>query len=401
MRRRHGFATPRRLSLGAVAIVGAGMLVAVFGFGVGNRADAASNRIVVSDSGCGFDWSAPRAGRTVFTVENTSKTRTYGVTLIRPDGSSIYGQIDALAPSTDLPLDVVLPAGEYAFSCVSTAGYSVVSPSREMKGTTSLVAHPYEPVTNLGMQFAMLGYRASLVPVLTRLAVDTDALVAAVSRGDLAGARRLWLPAHLDYSELGAAYDTFGQFNDEINGRPLGLEGGTGSPDFHGFLRLEYGLWHGQSAAVLRPVAAALGTAVHGLVERFPHLTIPTGDLSLRAHEILENTLQFELTGETDEGSNTNLATAWANVRGTELAVDALSPLLRQAHPALARDVRRKMTRLETMLAAYRRPAGWVGLDSLTTGERERLDGAMSGLLEQLALIPDVLQPAPSGSGDG
>jgi len=400
MGRRAGLATSRRVSLAAVAILSAGVLVAVFGFGVWNRADAASNRIVVSDSECGFDWAAPRAGRTVFTVENTSKTRTYSVTLTGSDQSSIYGQIDALAPSTQLPLDVVLPAGEYAFRCTTATGFSVVSPSRDVKGTTSLVAHPYEPVTNHAMQFAMLGYRASLAPVLKRLAADTDNLVAAVRRGDLAGARRLWLPAHLDYSELGVAYDTFGKFNDEINQRPLGLEGGTGSPDFHGFLRLEYGLWHGQSAATLRPVAAALGKAVHGLVDGFPHLTIPTGALSLRAHEILENTLQFELTGETDEGSNTNLATAWANVRGTELAVDALSPLLQHAHPTLVTGVRRKLTRLKGMLAAYRRPAGWVALDSLTATERERLDGALSGLLEELALIPDVLRPAPSGGGD-
>src|SRR5262249_7018778 len=156
--------------------------------------------------------------------------------------------------------------------------------------------------------------------------------------GDLAAARRLWLRAHLDYSELGVAYDTFGKFNDEINQ--------------DGFLRLEYGLWHGQSAAELRLVAAALGKAVHGLVDRFPRLTIPTGDLSLRTHENLENTLQFELTGQTDQGSDTNLGTAWSNVRGTELAVNALSPVLRQTHPALVKDLRSKLTRLEGMLAA-------------------------------------------------
>jgi high-affinity iron transporter len=250
------------------------------------------------------------------------------------------------------------------------------------------------------MQAAMLDYRARLTPVLKRLAVDTDALVAAVKRGDLADARRIWVPAHLDYSELGVAYDTFGRFNDEINQRPLGLVGGVESPDFRGFLRLEYGLWHGQSASTLAPVANALGQAVHGLVESFPHLTIPTADLSLRTHEILENTLEFELTGKTDEGSNTNLGTAWANVRGTGIAVDALSPVLRQTHPALVKDVSTQLTKLQGMLATYKRPVGWVGLDSLSTGERQRLDGATSALLEELALIPDVLEPAPTGGGD-
>src|SRR5215467_8770422 len=102
MRRRLDFVTPWRLSFAAVVLVGAAVLVAVFG--IGDGADAGSQRIVVSDSACGFDWAAPRAGRTVFAVENTSKTRTYSVTLIGSDTSSIYGQIDALAPSTELPL---------------------------------------------------------------------------------------------------------------------------------------------------------------------------------------------------------------------------------------------------------------------------------------------------------
>ena len=32
----------------------------------------------------------------------------------------------------------------------------------------------------------------------------------AIDRGDLAAARSAWLPAHLQYERLGAAYDAFG-----------------------------------------------------------------------------------------------------------------------------------------------------------------------------------------------
>jgi high-affinity iron transporter len=233
------------------------------------------------------------------------------------------------------------------------------------------------------------------------LAVDTDRLTAAVRAGQLARARQLWLPAHLDYSQLGVAYDTFGKFNDEINERPLGLVGGVHDPKFQGFLRLEYGLWHEQSAATLTPVASALDSAVHDLLQQFPKLAIPDGDLSLRTHEILENTLQFELTGETDEGSNTNLATAWANVEGTGLALTALHSVLGQVNPELLANATAELTRLGTMLESYKRPDGnWVALQSLTIGMRERLDGTLSGLLERLELIPDELQLAPSGGGD-
>ena len=139
--------------------------------------------------------------------------------------------------------------------------------------------------------------------------------------GRLAQARKLWLPAHLDYARLGVAYGTFGKFNDEINGRPLGLVGGVHDPHFQGFLRLEYGLWHGQSRSELDPVATTLderSTPSRGNFGR--------SDAELDEHRSpaagardLENTLQFELTGETNEGSNTNLATAWANIQGERL----------------------------------------------------------------------------------
>jgi high-affinity iron transporter len=384
---------------GIAAVVGAGALVAAF---VLARGGSGAHRVVVSDTGCGFHWTPPRSGRTIFSISSASADTTFSVAIVGADQRSIYGQIDELAPGTELPLDVVLPPGGYAFRCETSSGYTLVSPTEQVRGGPVAGAHPYTPVDKQQMELAMLDYRASLLPILRRLASDTDRLTAAVADERLAAARSLWLPAHLDYAQLGVAYDTFGQFNDEIDGRPLGLPGGVHDPDFTGFLRLEYGLWHRQPAGELRPVAAALDRAVHGLLEQFPKMQIPTGDLSLRAHEILENTLQFELTGETDEGSHTNLATAWANAKGTGLALRALSTVLEQASPRLLADATTGVDEFTAELKSYRHPDGnWVPLQSLTTGQRERLDGTLSGLLEHLELVPDVLQPAPTGGGDG
>ena len=379
---------------GAVGVV---LVAGVAGFAV-TRGSGASTRIVVTSSQCGFDWRAPESGRTVFTVENKTPRTVYSVVLASADQSRIFGQIETLNPSTALPLDVVLPPGEYAFVCATRSGYSLVSPSREVQGDPVAGAPSYTPVSDQTMQLAALDYNDSLRPVLQRLVRDTDRLTAAVVAGQLGDARRLWVPAHLDYSMLGVAYDTFGRFNDEINQKPFGLPGGVHDPDFQGFLRLEYGLWHGQSRAELAPVATELDRSVHGLAKSFPKLSVPPGDLSLRAHEILENTLQFELTGATDQGSHTNLATAWANVQGTGLAVAALRPALAQADPQLTRNATSGLERLSGMLAAHRTTSGnWTPLDALTTAQRQRIDGATSSLLETLQLIPTRLQPAPSG----
>lgn len=54
----------------------------------------------------------------------------------------------------------------------------------------------------------------------------------------------------------------FGELDGEIDGLPDGRTDRTADPSWTGFHRLEYGLWHGQDAAILRPVAAALAASV-------------------------------------------------------------------------------------------------------------------------------------------
>ena len=72
-------------------------------------------------------------------------------------------------------------------------------------------------------------------------------------------------------------------------------------------------------------------SAVAGLIADFPSEEIDPGDLPLRTHEIMENSLEFQLTGTADYGSGTTLATAYANTQGTAEILGLLAPLLRAA----------------------------------------------------------------------
>lgn len=387
------------------AITGAGVLALAGGIVAATHGGSAGPpRIDVSDKGCAPNWSVPGPGRTIFDVRNTSPHTVFSVQLINARDTKVYGKLELVAPQTEVPLDVVLPPGSYSFRCLGSDGYTYNSKVERVEGP-AVSAKPLTPVTPIELAGAMQTYRLSLRPLMKRLVADTDRLADAVRAGRLTAARTLWLPAHLDYSRLGVAYGTFGTFNDEINGRPLGLVGGVHDPHFQGFLRLEYGLWHGQPRSELEPVASALDRTVRTLARQFRTFTMlnwTNTDLPLRAHEILENTLQFELTGETNEGSNTNLATAWANVQGEGLALDALKPLLRTRDPRLLTNATTAVTHLASSLSAYKQPSGrWTGLESLSTPERERLDSTLSGLLEQLEKIPDELElqlTVPSGA---
>ena len=357
--------------------------------------------VVISPSACAPKWVAPRSGHQLLTVSNNTSSP-YSIELLGPDQTTVYGEIEVIGPGTSATMDAVIPPGRYSLKCESISGASNFSDVETVRGPPVAGAHPYVPVDYSQIQLATLHYRSELTGRLTQLVAATDRLQAALKSGNLSEARQRWLTAHLDYERLGAAYDTFGDFGHKIDGRPSGLPGGVNDPGFAGFLRLEYGLWHGQPAAELMRVGTQLDLAVHGLVRAFPQMQTPANDLALRTHEILENTLQFELTGQDDEGSHTTLATALANVQGTQLALGAIANLLGQRDPQLLAQVSAGLTSLATMLQGYHRPHGWTPLDRLTPTGREHLDAALSGLLEQLSPIPDLLelpvQPATADS---
>ena len=195
------------------------------------------------------------------------------------------------------------------------------------------------------------------------------------------------------YERLGVAYGTFGDFDTRINGRPDGLRGGTADRHWAGFLRLEHGLWGAEPASSLAPVADQLDADVHALVADFPNEFTDVRDIPLRVHEILENTLQFDLTGDNDQGSHTTLATARANVDGTRSVLNAVTPLLAPRAPELLAASVRGLDGLAALLDRYHRADGtWLGLADLTVSQREELDGRVGDVLETLAPIPDVLE---------
>jgi iron uptake system component EfeO len=218
-------------------------------------------------------------------------------------------------------------------------------------------------------------YQAVVARGVADLAVKTGRLRRDVDAGNLVAARADWLPAHLAYNSLGAAYDAFGDFAGKIDG-----------PDA-GFHPLEKGLWHNASAAGLKPIADRLDADVHALQADLPNEQVDPNDLGLRAHEIMENALQFELTGENDEGSGTSLHTALANLDGTAKVLAILDPVLKPRYPDLPQ-VRKWEDRVRALLTAHLN----TPVDQLDRTTREQLDGAVGELLEKLAPVATICE---------
>ncbi len=341
--------------------------------------------IQVSVAACGTGWTHPHAGGQVLTLRNEGATAA-GVMLIDPANGAVYAAVEGLGPGVTRRLRLSLGGGAYAFRCEDDGGGDpVTGPTTRIAGA-ALPGAAIQPVTSNDLYGPAKAYTKSVAAGLGRLTAKTDALRDVVDGGDLGAARTAWTTAHLAYERLGAAYGTFGDFDGAIDGRPAGLPGGVHDPDFTGFHRLEYGLWHGESASSLRKVADRLAKDTRGLEDDFPKERMDPADLPLRAHEILENTLRFQLTGEADQGSGTTLKTAAANVEGTREVLNVLRPVLRPRFSRLP-EVDAWLDRMDAQLK------GRSSVDELSTADRERLNGTAGQLLELLSSVATIAEP--------
>ncbi|MEU4463846.1 iron uptake transporter permease EfeU [Streptomyces sp. NPDC024017] len=380
-------ARPRWLLPAAVVAVPA--LLAGLVVALAHPKPAAGETVAVSGTDCGRGFTAPKPGRQDFLMHNTGN-QTSEVYLIDPSSNAVYGEIEGLAPGTTRDLVATVAGGTYAWRCVPADGKAVTSTAVRVGGAAG--AHAVAPVSDRDLAAPLKAYRAYVDRGLATLVTQARKLSGDIRAGHLDTARTDWLTAHRTYASLGAAYGTFEDFDRKIDGRPDGLPGGVHDKDFTGFLRIEYGLWHGEPAAGLKGVAQQLADDAAGLLKAFPHQDFDPSDLPLRAHEILENTLQFELTGDTDQGSGTGLATADANLVGTRELLAVLKPLLTTRAPRLLPTVDVDIARLQKLLDSAHHGTGWTPVDRLDHAAKARLDGATGHLLEDLSPVPDLLE---------
>ncbi|MDX3259515.1 EfeM/EfeO family lipoprotein [Streptomyces sp. MI02-2A] len=346
--------------------------------------------VEVSPSGCGRGWTSPVPGLQVFDLHNTSSSPAE-VYLEDPRSRAVYGELEGLAAGTTRSLTVRLGKGSYAFTCLPDDADAVTGPTVRVS-TGGRPGPAAAPVTQHDLIPLAIDYQKWVGGGLNDVVRLTGRLQDAIDRGDLDAARKAWLPAHLEYERLGAAYDAFGDSDAQINGTDAGLPGGVKDPSFVGFHRIEYGLWHGGSAQQLRAPAAALTKAVRGLRDDWAQARMDPAQLGLRAHEILENTVQFELTGRTDYGSGTSLATARANIDGTRAVLSRLHPLLASRYadlPVLERDLDRAQRTLDGLHHGDR----WTPLTGLDRTQREQVDAVLDDLVERLASVATLCDP--------
>lgn len=203
--------------------------------------------LAIVAGGCLTGIGSARAGRLSFAITNRTDTP-QEVTVYDRQHRYAYAEVEMIAPGVSRQLVAILPAGTFSIACEGDDGTVGYSDPFVVSGGPVAGVHRWIPASYADLANAVSRYRTAVDRGLRRLAADTDRLADAVGDHDRQLARRRWLTAHLDYARLGAAYGTFGEAADRIDGRPDGLPGGVDDPDFTGFHRLERLLWHGGSS---------------------------------------------------------------------------------------------------------------------------------------------------------
>jgi high-affinity iron transporter len=357
--------------------------------------------VTVTRAGCARDWAAARAGPQTFTVTNQSG-KAGEINLVNAAGG-VVGEIETLGPATSAQLTATLSPGLYAFRCYLSGQAVTTSAPVQVTGqvagrTVQAAPAAVKPVTVHDLAGPNQAYQRYAAAQLRDLAGAVARIQAELRRGDLAAARTGWLAAQLAWERTGASYNSFGDDGTAVAGLPDGLPAGVADKNFTGLHRLEYGLWHGQPAAELRPVAATLATDV-ARVQRNLTTADLAGDpvnLPLRAHEILEDALRDHLSGLDDQGSGAAYPETYADLQVTRAVLGDLAALISARQPGLMGTLHGQLGALQRALLATQQHGQWLPRSAVPLAQRQAVDGATGALLESLSSVPALLEVPPS-----
>jgi high-affinity iron transporter len=388
----------------------AGVLVAVPALAAGVTiatlpvaATTAAAAVTVSRTDCAPEWSTAQTGTQTINVTNDSGLA--GEVNLDNAAGAVVGEIETIGPGTSAPLTATLGSGTYTFRCFMgsqpvTASQPVTISAETGSASTGTTAAPVavKPVTVNDLTPPNKLYQGYAAAQLTDLAGAVTAIEADLKHGNVAQAKKDWLTAQLDWERVGASYDSFGDLGLAVDGLPDGLPNGVSDKGFTGLHRIEYGLWHGQPAKELLPVAQTLAKNV-ATVQKNLTTDDLAGDptqLPIRAHEIIEDALRDHLSGIDDQGAGAAYAMTYADTQVDQAVLGYLATLIDQREPGLVATAQAELATLDEALLATQAHGQWQSLSAVTLGQRQHVDAAIGSLLETLASVPDLLEVPPT-----
>ena len=363
-----------------------------------SAAAASPTSVTMTSGGCAPQWSSGHTGAQTFDVGNQSGMA--GEVFLDNAAGSVVANIETIGPATTVAMPVSLGPGSYRFVCLMASGRTTRSAPVQVTGRWEPTTTPVKPVTVAELNGPNQQYQAYVIAELVTLQGDVSRIEADLAAGNLTAARQDWLTAQLDWERVGASYDSFGAPGLAVDGLPGGLPLGVNDPNFTGLHRLEYGLYHGQSAAELQSVAETLSgdiiTVQALLTTGSSGLDGDPTNLPIRAHEIIEDALRDHLSGIDNEGAGAAYPETYADTQVTATVLGELQPLITARMPKLMPVLRTQLAALQAALLATQSGGQWVPVSQVPQAASEQVDATIGALLQNLDIIPNLLETPPS-----
>jgi high-affinity iron transporter len=262
------------------------------------------------------------------------------------------------------------------------------------------------PVATIQLAQPLAQYTTYADKRLHKLHSQLATLHSAAAAGDLSGAERAWLAAHVTYLDVGqddAAYGAFGDLGQRIDGLASGLPNTTANPKFTGFHKVELDLWRNHDTTAATSDSQQLIGYASRLTPKSVAADLPLNTASvdgwvLRCHEILEDGLRDSLTGEDDYGSNSDLASLAADVNATKEMLHVLTPLIRPRGVTIVPQATIELHTLQGTIGAAGGSGAHVNFVAMPVRRRQAIDESAGAALETLAPVSEILQVAAPGS---
>lgn len=355
----------------------------------------ADGKITITAETCAPEWTTAHTGTQTFAVSN--KAGMSGEVMLMDANGGIAGEIETLGPGTTADLVATLSASPHHFRCIWSNGDLVKSAEVTPTGDAVVAPLATRPASVPELTPANDAYIAYARAQLGRLASQVQTLRSTLASGNLAASRSRWLDAQVAWELVGASYNSFGDPGVAIDGFPSGLPKGPADPKFTGLHRIEYGLFHGQSPTSLVPATDRLLADITSLRKQVAEVASDPVDLTLRAHEILEDAQRDHLSGVDNFGGNAAYPMTWANLQVTRTVWTQLATPIKSRNAKLFSQAEQAFDRLEAALAAVRVNGTWSTPGQASVMQRAQINAALSEALEIAAQEPGLLE-IPKGA---
>ena len=221
----------------------------------------------------------------------------------------------------------------------------------------------------------------------------TEEFVDAVKAGRVEKAKQLFPIARTYWERIEPVAEVFGDLDPLTDGREADAK--AEGRDFTGWHRIEKQLWVEGNSDEMGRYADQLLANVEKVVAQSEKQPLTALQLAQGSKGLLDEVATSKITGEEDEFSHTDLWDFKANIEGSQAAIAALRPLLKEHDPELVSLIDSRFVELDAELDPYQKDdGGWTFYDELSKPQVKALSDAVAALSEPISKVASVVAHA-------